>query len=210
MRRRIDPLDYIGKRYGRLVVIGEAGKGKYGEKLFRCLCDCGKEANSNAYNLQHGRIVSCGCKSEERRRAIGEERRTHGCSNTRLYEKWLEMKERCKRDKYYKAAGITVCEDWLDFSVFMKWSVEHGYEDNLSLERKDNKKGYSPDNCEWIPFSEQAWNKLNTIFITYHGETKAMGRWAKETGIKYDTLRNRHQRGWTDEEIIEGRPRCRE
>lgn len=209
MSRRINPLDYIGKRYGRLIVIGEAGKGKYGEKLFRCICDCGKEATSNVYNLQHGRIVSCGCKSEERRRTIGEERRTHGCSNTRLYAKWLEMKERCKFDKYYNDRGIKVCDEWMDFAIFKEWSETHGYEEGLSIERKDINGGYSPDNCKWIPFSEQAWNKRNTVYITYRGETKAMAIWAREKGIKYDTLRSRRDRGWSDEEIIEGRPRCR-
>lgn len=205
MRRKISPLEYVGKRFGRLIVISEAGKGKYGEKLANCICDCGNTKIARVGDMLRGRVVSCGCKIKEQNAKIGEKRRTHGCTDTKLYTKWLQMKERCKRDKYYKDAGITVCEEWLDFTTFMKWAMDHGYNETLSLERKDNKEGYSPDNCKWIPFSEQAWNKRNTVFITYHGKTKAMGRWAKELGIRYDTLRVRHQKGWSDEEIIEGR-----
>lgn len=75
------------------------------------------------------------------------------------------MKERCYKPsndnyKYYGALGITICDEWLnDFSTFAKWSTENGYANNLTIDRKDNTKGYSPDNCRWITIQEQQRNK---------------------------------------------------
>ena len=210
MRRIINPLEYVGRRFGRLFVESEAGKGKNGEKLANCVCDCGNRKIVRVGDMLRGRIVSCGCKLKEQNAKIGNTRRTHGCTDTKLYIKWLDMKGRCNNPnnhtyKDYGGRGIKVCDEWMDFQVFMEWALSHNYRDDLSLERKDVNGNYAPDNCEWIPFSQQAWNKRNTVFITYRNETKAMGQWAKELGVRYDTLRYRHQRGWSDEEIIEGR-----
>lgn len=75
------------------------------------------------------------------------------------------MKERCYRPsndnyKYYGALGITICDEWLnDFSAFAKWSLANGYTDELTIDRKDNTRGYSPDNCRWITIQEQQRNK---------------------------------------------------
>lgn len=62
--------------------------------------------------------------------------------------------------KYYGALGITICDEWLnDFSTFANWSLANGYTDELTIDRKDNTRGYSPDNCRWITIQEQQRNK---------------------------------------------------
>ena len=75
------------------------------------------------------------------------------------------MKERCYRPsndnyKYYGALVITICDEWLnDFDAFANWSMANGYSEIFTIDRKDNAKGYSPDNCRWITIQDQQKNK---------------------------------------------------
>lgn len=75
------------------------------------------------------------------------------------------MKTRCYNKNHrsfpnYGGRGITVCAEWLhDFTAFQKWSMAHGYADDLSIDRIDNDRGYSPDNCRWATDDEQRHNK---------------------------------------------------
>ena len=84
-----------------------------------------------------------------------------------LYCRWEIMKSRCyrKSDKDYPnygGRGITMCDEWrYDFWAFADWAMENGYRDGLTIDRKDNDKGYSPDNCRWITRYEQNQNKRN-------------------------------------------------
>jgi hypothetical protein len=59
----------------------------------------------------------------------------------------------------YGGRGITVCQQWLDFSEFAKWAFSNGYSDNLTIDRIENDGGYCPDNCRWATPLEQALNK---------------------------------------------------
>lgn len=77
----------------------------------------------------------------------------------RLYRIWHGMKQRCGNPnnlsyKYYGGKGIEVCFEWLDFKVFMRWALSNGYQDKLTIDRKDVKQGYNPENCQWITLSE--------------------------------------------------------
>lgn len=80
---------------------------------------------------------------------------THGLSRSRIYKIYMSMKNRCTSDysgtcKYYKDRGITVCDEWLGengFINFYIWSMDHGYKDNLTIDRIDVNGNYEPSNC---------------------------------------------------------------
>lgn len=75
------------------------------------------------------------------------------------------MKRRCnyptnKSYKYYGARGIKLCPEWEnDYSAFKKRALENGYKEGLTIDRKDNDKGYSPDNCRWVTRADNNRNK---------------------------------------------------
>ena len=82
-----------------------------------------------------------------------------------LYIKHRNMVRRChnKADKSYQdygERGIEVCKEWLeDYQAFMDWSLENGWKPGLEIDRIDNDKGYSPDNCQYITAAENRRNR---------------------------------------------------
>jgi len=199
--------DLTGNKFGRLLVISKApSKGK--NSVWHCLCDCGKEVDVRADCLMSGASQSCGClcreKSGERVKQI-KPHTIHGKSNTRLWAIWMGMKARCynpnvEKFKNYGSRGIKICDGWLsDFKSFYDWAVENGYDDSLSIERINVDGDYCPDNCTWIPMSEQRLNKTNSHFVTINGETKILHEWLKITGVPPWVFYKRVNDGWPEE-----------
>ena len=99
-------------------------------------------------------------------------KKTHGKSNTKLYEVWKAMRRRTKREnsqayENYGGRGIGICEEWeKDFETFYKWAIENGYREGLSIDRKDNNKGYNPDNCRWTTRKVQNNNTRANRMVT--------------------------------------------
>jgi uncharacterized protein YlaI len=81
-------------------------------------------------------------------------KRKHGESKTRLFNRWKGLFSRTKHGKHYIERGIKVCPEWYDFAVFKRWAFKNGFKPDLQLDRIDNTKGYSPDNCQWITRTE--------------------------------------------------------
>ena len=146
--------------------VAEKRNGRYYWR-FRCKY-CGKEFVSAGTDFTSGKLLSCGCKrSENVSKATSARNYKHGKRNTRLYNIWTSMKQRCgnpKANEYenYGGRGITVCEEWeKDFEAFYDWALKNGYAHNLTIDRKDNDKGYYPDNCKWATMKEQQNNRRN-------------------------------------------------
>lgn len=121
-------------------------------------------------------------------------------TGTRHYCIWSGMKKRgigkdkTNNHKYYDR-GISICDEWLSYDCFAKWSVENGYNDQLSIDRIDNEKGYYPENCKWSTNLEQAQNKRNVKLYEYNGEKLSLPAWARKYGIKKSTLKERIRLG---------------
>ena len=118
------------------------------------------------------------------------------------------MKHRCYNRNNaefhrYGGRGITVCDEWKNnFRAFYDWSMANGYNDNLSIDRIDNDKGYSPDNCKWATRQEQQSNCYNTIWVEIDGVSKSLRQWSRETGIFFNTLYKRYKKGIRGEGLI--------
>lgn len=126
-----------------------------------------------------------------------------GLSNTRLYRIHKAMRQRCykKYDKFYDGyggRGIRVCDEWLGengFLNFYNWSIEHGYDESLSIERKDVNGNYCPENCCWIPMKEQQRNKTSNVWIERNGERFLLADVAKLTGLTPHAIKQRIEKG---------------
>lgn len=154
--------DLTGQHFGKLVALERAGISNRGCLLWKCQCDCGNTIVAESIFLLRGSKKSCGCMM---RKHLQEGALKHGGSYSRLYHIWIGMKQRCHNPKNkdfgrYGEKGITVCQEWQDsFESFRKWSLANGYSDELSIDRKVNDKGYTPENCRWTTMKEQANNR---------------------------------------------------
>lgn len=152
-KRRVKANEIIGKTFHELTVISNVGKDK-GGTLFLCQCSCGNTTLLHTKDIVSGNTRSCGCLSIK-----------HKQYGTRLYQTWIDMRRRCyKREnksyKYYGARGVIVCEEWKnDFQAFYDWSMSHGYNDNLTIDRINPYGNYEPSNCRWATWTEQSLNK---------------------------------------------------
>ena len=128
---------------------------------------------------------------------------------TKLYAVWVSMKQRCYNPNninysYYGMRGIKVHHAWLaSFEIFYKWSFKKGYKEGLSLERTNNNKGYSPNNCRWATHKEQMRNVSRNKIIIYKKRAQCLSAWAEELNINRKTLIMRLNRGWTIKEAFE-------
>lgn len=123
----------------------------------------------------------------------------------RLRAAWRGMHHRCNDERYrkhYGSKGITVCDEWSDFDVFKKWSLENGYDKALTLDRINNNLGYSPDNCRWATRTVQQRNRDCNVAITFGGVTRCLSEWAEVTGISAYALRHRIARNWDIERAL--------
>lgn len=198
--------DLTGQRFGRLVAIERVGTAKDGQAQWLCQCDCGNTTVVRAGDLRRGNTQSCGCLQKEYMES--DWNKTHGLAHTRIYKIWSDMKARCSNPKdthfrEYGARGITVCQEWQDdFMTFYNWSMTNGYTNELTLDRIDNNKGYSPNNCKYATRREQANNRRSNHFLTFNNETHSLSDWSRIMGIKYNALRNRIRRNWSIERAL--------
>lgn len=118
------------------------------------------------------------------------------------------MKQRCSNpnEKVYSnygGRGISVCDEWRkDFVSFYNWAMQNGYEENLEIDRIDNDKNYSPNNCRWITHQEQQYNKRTNRLIEYNGETKPLKKWTEELNLDYHRVNVRLLKGWSVEDAF--------
>lgn len=184
-------VDLTGMKFNRLTVRRYYGKSKNNCALWLCDCECGGTNVVRTAELKNGHTKSCGCLFIETSIAklpddvVGENNPNyrHGGANERLYHVWCDIKDRCynpNRENYerYGKKGIAMCDEWLNsYEAFRKWSVENGYSDNstgkeLSIDRIDAKKGYSPDNCQWISLSENVSRRNNEYWSQLHANQR--------------------------------------
>ena len=125
----------------------------------------------------------------------------------RLRRIWWGMQGRCFKKNNtnyhnYGGRGITVCDEWNDFEKFYS-DIGKTYNKDLTLDRIDNDKGYSKENCRWATMKEQHNNRRGNTRITFNGETKTISEWADKLDMKYGALLCRLIKyGWSVEQAL--------
>lgn len=110
-------------------------------------------------------------------------------NNKRIKKTFDGMKQRCyneneKSYRWYGAKGIKICNEWMNNPLlFEEWAIQNGYEDNLTIDRIDENKDYSPDNCRWITGAQNTKYKSTTYLINVNGEIHTGKDWARELGL---------------------------
>lgn len=198
--------DKTGKKFGRLTAIEISHKTETGLIVWRCSCECGTESHLvRAGALNSGEVKSCGCLLVDQAKINFTK---HGLSQIPEYAVWQGLKARCHNTNLsgyinYGGRGIIVCERWLD-------SFENFYADMGSrpkgycIDRIDNDKGYSPENCRWADYFAQSRNRRNTIYVQHDGLTKSLAALAEQYGIVRKRLYYRVVvMGWPLEEALD-------
>ena len=132
----------------------------------------------------------------------------HGLCKDPLFYVWNAMIRRCCNPKCsaysrYGAIGRTVCEEWRDDAhKFIEWAYSNGYKKGLTLDRIENSKGYSPDNCRWVDRFVQQNNTRRNHYIVARGETHSIAEWSRITGINKNTITKRLRSGWSEESAL--------
>lgn len=166
-------------------------------KLYDCINKKGKKVKLTAeqlciriwrYNKNFDKIkqrndflLSVGCSNESE----------YNKKSIRLHHVLFLMKQRCyEKNAYaynhYGGRGITVCDEWLkDSKKFVIWSLQNGYADSLQIDRINNNKGYSPENCRWVDRLTNMNNTRRNKFIEYDNRTQTLSQWCRELKIDY-------------------------
>lgn len=164
-------IDRTGQRFGKLVVVEQAGRNASKKVLWKCVCDCGAETVVDSCSLVTGNTVSCGCYLKER---ITK----HGGWKKSSYNTWRAMMRRCynTKDKDYKrygALGVIVCERWHDY---LNFEADMGEPVGAETLHRSNPYGnYEEHNCEWVSPTRQAreirtpkTNKTGVTGVLFH------------------------------------------
>lgn len=199
-------LNITGHKFGKLQVIRLAQKEGV-QRKWECMCECGKEVLVSTGHLRSGHTKSCGCISAE---LLHTRNFKHGQGSrkrkTREYSSWKEMKKRCyqvnsKNYKWYGSKGVTVCATWID--DFPQFFADMGLcPDGYELDRIDNSKGYSPDNCRWASEATQSRNreyaKITELTANeIRNDSRPSRKVAQEYGVSKSTILNiRNGKTW--------------
>lgn len=197
----------VGMKFGKLTVIEYAGyETKDNDRVYhiwKCKCDCGNTKISQGRNLLNGHCKSCGCIPPIPKNIPWTK---HHKSDTRLYNVWKSMKGRCYTKScsnyhLYGGRGIKVCDEWKkDFNAFYEWSIANGYKEvddrnEYTIDRIDPNGNYEPSNCRWVNMETQSNNRRCSVKYMFDGELLTLREISNKTGIDYNHLRGRIDRG---------------
>jgi len=172
---RIKSQNLVWDKYWKLTCISvfKSNSGLY-KWIFKCDCWNIKETYINY--IRRWNTKSCWCL-----RKITWNIK-HWLTNTRLYNIWQWMKQRCNNpnhDAYNRYWWRWIKIEWNTIEEFYK-DMKEWYSDNLTIDRIDNNWNYCKDNCRWSTYKEQ----LNNTRVSLHKEIRIIQKEFK-SNIKY-------------------------
>lgn len=193
----------IGTKIGRREVISvpfREQRGRDNSWFIRCRCSCGRESDVALGDILQNRCKGC----------VYCRRRTHGHTAERQktpeYKVWASMRARCRYPSmniypYYGGRGITVCEEWNDFTTFFRDMGPKPFPE-AELDRIDTDGPYAPHNCRWVTKVENANNQRNNVWLEWQGRRQTIAQWAREVGLDQDLVNGRIRTGWAVERAL--------
>lgn len=183
----------IGDKFGRLTItdllkIPKKSNPNHFSRWANCVCDCGKSHKASLPMLLSGRTKSCGCY----RRELNT---NHGLGYHPLFRIRNGMQQRCYNSNHgeypnYGARGIKMCDEWLnDAGAFIRWGIENGWREGLTIDRDNVDGDYEPTNCRFATQAVQQSNRRDNIYIEVDGVTKTLSQWSRFYGISRYKLR---------------------
>ncbi len=192
------------KIFGRLTIIkySHCSKGHY---FWLCKCHCGNEKILDKGNLVSGNTKSCGCLLSETSRSQGKKNKTHGMSKKSIYNIWRSMRKRClvkstTMYRYYGGRGIKICKRWDIFENFYKDMGDRPK--GLTIDRINNNKNYTPNNCRWATELEQHNNTSANIIVTFDGIKRSIAEWCRIKKINSNLVYYRKNKGMSPKNAI--------
>ena len=200
----------LGFKYNLWTVLAPAAPRK-GRVYWFAVCDCGTFRVVRSENLKRDHTKSCGCQKLAATKACNTR---HGLTEDYRHTLWIGIRQRCNNPNNqayvdYGGRGITVCAEWEEFSTFLRDVGERPSKAH-SLDRKDNSKGYSPDNVRWATKSEQAYNRRSARKYLYRGRLVTVEELLPLTSVSKVNLSSRlNVLGFTVEEVLRPSGRVR-
>lgn len=198
------------QQFGRLLAISEvAAVG--GKRRWLCQCVCGMFKEVSQSNLVTGAIKSCGCLHRETSRQNCISRSRHGMASSPEFRVWSGMRTRCENRNckdypQYGGRGITISDEWKDFSVFYR-DMGPRPGKGFTIERIDGNSGYRKENCVWATVTEQNNNKRDNVLLEFGGEVLTVAQWSRRLSISEAMLRKRLEYGWGIERALTAQAR---
>ena len=190
--RNFDPYSRVGETRGIYTIIDVLDeKDEKGNCIYLVKCnECGYEKHSDYGHFNTQPVKVCTHLTLGTNKFIPRIK----WKNKRIGKIYRGIKQRCynkknKSYKWYGGKGIKVCDEWLNNpKLFEEWSLQNGYTDELTIDRIDEDKDYSPDNCRWIPNVDNTKYKSTTSVINVDGEVHTGKDWSKILGLGTNTI----------------------